>query len=121
MKQSTLRKRICSIVLAVLMAFTGMLPAATAFADSGVIGVYDIELFYKDTDTIVPSYMDDGVTTYIEYMVEGQELELTYKPIDTEMPNNYSIKWYSETPTLVDVTQEGVVKAFDSSKGAVVQ
>ena len=37
------------------------------------------------------------------------------------MPDNGYIKWYSETPTLVDVTQEGVVKAFDSSKGAVVQ
>lgn len=121
MGRVTTKKRICSIILAVLMAFTGMLPAVTAFAADGVEGYYDIELFYKDSDTIVPSYQEDGTSTYIEYMTEGDELNLTYKLIDTEMPDNGYIKWYSETPTLVDVTQEGVVKAFDSSKGAVVQ
>lgn len=121
MGRVTTQKRICSIILAVLMAFTGMLPAVTAFAADGVEGYYDIELFYKDSDTIVPSYQEDGTSTYIEYMTEGDELNLTYKLIDTEMPDNGYIKWYSETPTLVDVTQEGVVKAFDSSKGAVVQ
>lgn len=121
MGRITTKKRICSIILAVLMAFTGLLPAAAAFAADGVVGYYDIELFYKDTDTIVPSYLEDGETTYIEYMKEGEELNLTYKLIDTDMPDNGYIKWYSETPTLVDVTQEGVVKAFDSSKGAVIQ
>ena len=37
------------------------------------------------------------------------------------MPDNGYIKWYSDMPTLVDVDQNGVVKAFDSSKGAVIQ
>lgn len=121
MARRTTKKRIVSIILAVLLTFTGLLPAGTAFAADGVEGYYDIELFYKDSDTIVPSYQEDGTSDYIEYMTEGQELNLTYKLIDTEMPDNGYIKWYSETPTLVDVTQEGVVKAFDSSKGAVVQ
>lgn len=121
-----IRKRTLSIVLAILMAFTGIMPATVAFAGDGVEGYYDIELFYKDTDTIIPTYIDDTVPddekqTYVEYMIEGQELKLTYKLIDTAMPDNGYIKWYSETPTLVDVTQEGLVKAFDSSKGAVVQ
>ncbi len=120
MKKSKLRKRIISIILAVLMAFTGLLPATAAFAADGVEGYYDIELFYKESGTIVPTFAEDGESKYIEYMKEGQELELTWNPIDTELPNNYKIKWYSETPTLVDVTQEGVVKAFDSSKGAVI-
>ncbi|MCH5314814.1 MAG: Ig-like domain-containing protein [Eubacterium sp.] len=122
MGKTTIKKRAISIILAMLMAVTGLLPAATAFAadGDGVEGYYDIELFYKDTDTIVPTSKQDG-SAYIEYMVEGQELKLTYKLIDTEMPDNGYIKWFSETPTLVDVTQEGVVKAFDSSKGAVVQ
>lgn len=120
MGKVTLRKRLCSIILAVLMAFTGLLPATTVFAGDGVEGYHDIELFYKSTNTIVPTYQEDGETAYIEYMTEGDELELTYKLIDTEMPDNGYVKWYSETPTLVDVTQEGVVKAFDSSKGAVI-
>ncbi|MGN1123585.1 MAG: Ig-like domain-containing protein [Eubacterium sp.] len=120
------KKRILSLLMAVTVALTGILPATAAFAGDGVEGYYEIELFYKETNTIVPSYIDDTVPeeerqTYIEYMHEGDELELTYNLIDTEFPNNGYVKWYSETPTLVDVTQEGVVKAFDSSKGAVVQ
>lgn len=117
-------KRAVGILLAVLMAFTGIFPAFTAFAGDGVEGYYDIELFYKDTDTIVPTYIDETAEekqTYIEYMYEGKTLNLTYKLIDTQMPNNGYIRWYSETPTLVDVDQDGVVKAFDSSKGAVIQ
>ncbi len=120
MKKSLTSKRIISIILAVLMSFSGLLPATAAFAADGVVGYYDIELFYKESGTIVPTFAEDGESKYIEYMKEGQELELTWNPIDTELPNNYKIKWYSETPTLVDVTQEGVVKAFDSSKGAVI-
>lgn len=121
MGRITVKKKAVSIFLAILTVFTGLLPATAAFGANGVEGYYDIELFYKDNGTIIPSYQDDGESTYIEYMTEGQELNLTYKLIDTEMPDNGYIKWYSETPTLVDVTQEGVVKAFDSSKGAVVQ
>lgn len=123
MKKTPIAKRFLSMLMAILMAVTGLIPAAQAFAADGVEGYYDIELFYKDSDTIVPSTMlnDKGEeVNYIEYMVEGDELALTYKFIDTVVPDNSYIKWYSETPQLVDVTQEGVVKAFDSSKGAVV-
>ncbi|MGN1421438.1 MAG: Ig-like domain-containing protein [Eubacterium sp.] len=119
-------KKLISILLSVLIAFTGSLPAFSAFAGDGVEGYYPLEIFYKDTDTIVPKYIDDTVPddekqTYVEYMHEGEKLNLTYKLIDSSMPDNGYIKWYSETPTLVDVDQNGVVKAFDSSKGAVVQ
>ena len=125
-KKSSFRKRMLSMLLAVLMAFTAVMPATAAFAGDGVEGYHEIELFYKQSDTIIPTYIDDTLPederqTYVEYMIEGQELELTYKLIDTVMPDNGYVKWYSETPSLVDVTQEGVVKAFDSSKGAVVQ
>lgn len=121
MGQVTTKKRICSIFLAVLMAFTGILPASAVFADDGVKPYWDLRLYYKDTDTAVPDYQEDGETPYIEYMIEGEELNLSYKLIDAQIPDNGYIKWYSETPSLVDVTQEGVVKAFDSSKGAVIQ
>ncbi|MCM1286036.1 MAG: Ig-like domain-containing protein [Acetobacter sp.] len=117
-------KRIISSFLAVLIAFGGIIPAMSAFAANGVEGYYDIELAYKDTDTLIPTYIDDtsaDPAPYVEYMTEGDELSLTYKLIDTAMPDNSYIKWYSETPTLVDVDQNGLVKAFDSSKGAVIR
>lgn len=117
-------KRLLSLMLALLMAVTGIIPAASAFAADGVEGYYDIELFYSDTDTIVPSYVDETAEEkeeFVQTMVEGEKLQLTYKLIDTEMPDNGYIKWYSDMPTLVDVDQDGLVKAFDSSKGAVVQ
>ena len=116
-------KKMLSIFLAVLMAVTGIMPAVSAFAGDGVEGYWDIELFYKDTDTMVPSYVDETAEekqTYVQTMKEGEKLNLTYKLIDTNMPDNGYIKWYSDMPTLVDVDQNGTVKAFDSSKGAVI-
>lgn len=123
MKRTTFKKKALCVVMAALISFAGILPAGTVFAanEDGVDVDDVIELFYKDSDTIVPQFQDDNETEYIEYMKEGDELALTYKLMDYQMPDNGRINWYSETPTLVDVTQEGVVKAFDSSKGAVVQ
>lgn len=115
-----LQKRIISTFLAVLIAISGIVPAMSAFAADGVEGYYKLEIFYADTNTIVPTYAEDGESEYHEYMVEGDELQLTYKLIDSSWPNNGSVKWYSDAPALVDVTQDGKVKAFDSSKGAVI-
>lgn len=114
-------KRSISLLLTVLIAMSGIIPAMSAFAGDGVEGYYDLQIFYKETGTMVPGYMEDNETEYIEYMFEGDELELEYRLIDSVWPDNGYVKWYSESPTLVDVTSEGVVKAFDSSKGAVVQ
>ncbi len=114
------QKRVISILLSVLMAVSGIIPAMSAFAADGVEGFYNIQIFYADTNTIVPTYGEDGETEYHEYMYEGDELKLTYKLIDSTWPDNGRVKWYSDAPALVDVTQEGVVKAFDSSKGAVI-
>ncbi len=79
-------KKLISVLLAVLMAVTGIIPAASAFAGDGVEGYWDIELFYKDTDTMVPSYVDETAQekqVYVETMKEGEKLNLTYKLIDT--------------------------------------
>lgn len=110
-----------SVLLAVLLAVTGLLPATAAFAGDGVEGYYDLQIFYGETNTIVPTYEEDGVTAYKEYMFEGDELQLKYQLIDSVFPDNGYVKWYSEAPALADVDQTGKVKAFDSSKGAVVQ
>lgn len=109
-----------SVLLAVLLAVTGLLPATAAFAGDGVEGYRNLQIFYGETDTIVPTYEEDGVTVYKEYMFEGDELQLKYKLIDSVFPDNGYVKWYSEAPALADVDQNGKVKAFDSSKGAVI-
>lgn len=116
-----LRKRALSILLSVLIAISGIVPAMTAFAGDGVEGYYDLQIFYKDTNTIVPTYQEDGVTEWLEYLHEGDELALKHQLIDSVWPDNAYVKWYSENPVLVDVTNDGVVKAFDSSKGAVIK
>ena len=58
-KKSSFRKRMLSMLLAVLMAFTAVMPATAAFAGDGVEGYHEIELFYKQSDTIIPTYIDD--------------------------------------------------------------
>lgn len=103
-------KKIISVFLAILMAVTGVMPAVTAFAGDGVENFWDIQLFYKDTDTIVPTYVDETAAEkqeYVETMKEGQKLNLTYKLLNAEMPDNCYVKWYSDMPTLVDVDQNG--------------
>lgn len=116
-------KKAISILLSVLMAVSGIIPAMSAFAasDGGVFDQIEMKLFYSDTDTVVPDYQEDGKTAFIQYMYEGDELQLTYKLIDSVAPDNSYIKWHSENPVLVDVDQTGKIKAFDSSKGAVIQ
>ena len=113
-------QRAISVLLAVFLAVTGLVPAATAFAGDGVEGYYDLQIFYDATDTIVPKYQEDGVTEHIEYMFEGDELKLKWKLIDSVFPDNGYVKWFSDAPALADVKQDGTVKAFDSSKGAVI-
>lgn len=53
----TKSKRAISILLSVLMAVSGIIPAMSAFAASGD-GVFDkieMKLFYADTDTVFPN------------------------------------------------------------------
>ncbi|MBQ7203319.1 MAG: Ig-like domain-containing protein [Eubacterium sp.] len=115
-------KKWISIVLSILLAVSGMLPAFTALAGDGVIEAYELEIFYKDSNTMVPTYDDEeSQTEHIEYIPEGKTVQYTYQLIDCQAPDNSYIKWYSENPVLVDTDQTGKVKAFDSSKGAVIQ
>lgn len=111
------RKRLLSVFLSVLTVITVLTPAFSAWAGD-VIGVYNIQLFYEDGNAVQDT--DAEGNAYHETMKEGDTLQLGYKLIDCEIPDNGYVKWYSEAPTLVDVDQNGLVKAFDSSKGAVI-
>ena len=112
------KKRLLSVFLSVLTVLTVLTPAFSAWAGE-VIGVYNIQLFYADGNAVLDT--DEDGNTYHETMQEGDTLQLSYKLIDCEIPDNGYVKWYSEAPTLVDVDQNGLVKAFDSSKGAVIR
>ena len=111
------KKRLLSVFLSVLTVITMLTPAFSAWAGD-VIGVYNIKLFYEDGNAVQDT--DEQGNAYHETMKEGDTLQLSYKLIDCEIPDNGYVKWYSEAPTLVDVDQNGLVKAFDSSKGAVI-
>ena len=111
------KKRVLSVFLSVLTVITMLTPAFSAWAGD-VIGVYNIQLFYEDGNAVQDT--DAEGNAYHETMKEGDTLQLSYKLIDCEIPDHGYVKWYSEAPTLVDVDQNGLVKAFDSSKGAVI-
>lgn len=116
-------KRLLSILLAVLMAVTGVMPAFTAFAedDGGIIDMYNLEIFYEN-GIIVPDFDDEeNKVAHIEHMKEGEKLQLKYYLQDCVLPDNGYIEWESDTPTVCDVTADGLVRAFDSSKGAAVR
>lgn len=124
--KNTRKVKALSLFMAIVMAITAMMPVTAAFAGDGVEGFYDLQIFYGDGDkkgTIVPTYVEgkeEEKEEYKEYIVEGDELQLEYKLIDSVFPDNGYVKWYSDAPVLADVDQTGKVKGFDSSKGAVV-
>lgn len=119
----TKSKRLLSILLAVLMAVTGVMPAFSAFAEDGeggIIGVYELQIFYEN-GVIVPDFDDEeGKVAHIEHMKEGEKKQMKYYLKDCTVPDNGWIEWESDTPTVCDVTADGIVRAFDSSKGAAV-
>ena len=119
--KNSFKKKLISLLLCVLLAVSGIVPAFSAYADDGVIDTVELQIFYDETNTMVPDYMEDGETEFRITMVEGKTLQLKHVLIDSYAPDNAYYKWYSDNPVLVDVDQNGLVKAFDSSKGAVVQ
>ncbi len=123
MKAYSVRKKVLSLLLAIITVIGVVSPGFAAVAadgDGGVIPVYELEILYED-GTIVPTYQEDGKTKYIEYMYEADKKQFQYKLKDCEIPTNGYVKWSSDTPTVCDVTEDGLVRAFDSSKGAAVR
>lgn len=119
----TKSKRLLSMLLAVLMAVTGVMPAFSAFAEDGggIIELYKLEIFYEN-GAKVPDFDDEeNKVAHIEHMKEGEKLQLKYYLQDCVLPDNGYIEWESDTPTVCDVTADGLVRAFDSSKGAAVR
>ena len=112
--------KLISLITVLSLVVSFAVPSFNAFADGSVYNATDIRMCYSDSGDEVPDKDGEG-NTYREVMLEGEKLQLTYKLVDTEIPEGGSVYWYSETPTLVNVDQTGLVRAFDSSKGAAVQ
>lgn len=105
----SLKKKLLSLLLAVTIVLGTVVPCFAAADDSGVIGVYDIQIFQ---DTLL---VTDKIT-----LEEGTSVQLNWQMVDeTTMPDNSYVKWWSSTPTLASVDQKGLVRGHDSSKGAV--
>ena len=114
--KTTVGKRLLSILLAVLMVAGVSAPGFSALAaevdeGGGVIGIYDIEIFYED-GTLVPEHEEDGETEFIQHLTEGDKVQFTYQLIDCVLPDNAYVKWSSDTPTVCDVTEDGIVRAL---------
>lgn len=113
-------KRGISVLLAVMLMLSVFNSAAFAWAEGGIVEIYEMEICYEDGVTPVPDKDENGEDFVLEIM-ESEKLQLTYKLIGCNIPEGGYVRWYSETPTLVDVDDNGLVTAFDSSKGAVIQ
>ena len=118
MKNTYTRKTI-SLVMALMLMLSAMTPAVFANAEGGIVEVYEIEICDKD-GVIIPD-KDESGEDYVLSVMESEKVQLSYDLKGSNIPEGGYVKWYSETPTLVDVDDTGLVTAFDSSKGAVVQ
>ena len=118
--KNSVAKRSASILLALLLAVTSVMTALPAFAEGGIVEIYEMQICYEDGETVVPDKEENG-DDHIEHVMESEKLQLTYKLIGCNLPEGGYVRWYSETPTLVDVDDNGLVTAYDSSKGAMVQ
>ncbi len=85
-------------------------------------GVISPSFFADDIITHVVDIYANGtpVTTQISLM-ESDTLQLTPTLIDCSMPSGGYFYWESETPVLASVDQTGLLRAHDSSKGAVLR
>ena len=99
-------KRLLSILMAVTLLMGVMSPA---FAAADII------------THVVDIYADGAPVTARITLMEGDTLQLTPTLIDCSMPTGGSFYWESETPILASVDQAGLLRAHDSSKGAVLR
>lgn len=99
-------KRLLSILMAVTLMMGVMSPA---FAATDII------------THVVDIYADGAPVTARITLMEGDTLQLTPTLIDCSMPAGGYFYWESDTPILASVDQAGLLRAHDSSKGAVLR
>ncbi len=101
-----LMKRSFSVLMAALL-FAGALTPALGAVD-GITHIVDI-------------YANGSPVTQRIVLKEGESLQLTATLVDCSMPEGGYFYWESETPILASVDQSGLLRAHDSSKGAVLR
>jgi len=70
---------------------------------------------------VVDIYANGAPVTAQVSLMESDTLQLTATLIDCSMPSGGYFYWESETPILASVDQNGLLRAHDSSKGAVLR
>ncbi len=70
---------------------------------------------------VVDIYANGAPVTAQISLMEGDTLQLTPTLIDCSMPAGGYFYWESDTPVLASVDQNGLLRAHDSSKGAMLR
>jgi len=112
LKRGIALKRLCKKSLSVLLAVMLVLGAAPLFV-------------FAETDDLITHqidiYANGAPVTQQIVLKEGDTLQLTAMLIDCSMPSGGYFYWESETPILASVDQNGLLRAHDSSKGAILR
>ena len=87
-----------------------------------MVGVISPSFFAEDIVThVIDIYANGASVTSQVSLMEGESLQLTATLIDCSMPTGGYFYWESETPILASVDQDGLLRAHDSSKGAILR
>ncbi len=87
-----------------------------------LVGVASPSFSAADVIThVVDIYANGAPVTAQISLMEGDTLQLTPTLIDCSMPAGGYFYWESDTPVLASVDQNGLLRAHDSSKGAMLR
>ncbi len=105
-------KKVISVLLAVTIIFTGFIP--------GLRGVNNIDAKAGSYEIMICDSNGNEITDQLKVM-ESDQVQLSYKLVDCSMPEGAKVVWSSDTPLTASVSQDGLVRGHDSSKGAAVR
>lgn len=100
-------KKLCSVICAVALLLTGVLPGLQSSAAAYTIGILD-----ENGHDIT------GTTVTLE---EAKNIKCSVAFIDCSQPNGSEVRWRSATNLIASVDEDGTVRARDCSRQARVQ
>ena len=111
MKKKALRLQ--SLFLVVALAVSCLIPGFSK-------AVSNVEASAASHEIDITDESGKSITGNV-FVMESEQVQLSYKLIDCSMPQNGYAVWKSDTPLNASVDQTGLVRGHDSSKGAAVR
>ncbi len=111
MKKKALRLE--SLVLALALIVSCIVPGFSK-------AVSNIDAFAASHEIDITDESGNSITENV-FVMESEQVQLSYNLIDCSMPQNGYVVWKSDTPLNASVDQTGLVRGHDSSKGAAVR